>query len=93
MDDRSQQSEGGAKLRFVQLDRTARELNAFLLVLAIGFVALDATFFVAFKVRDALPSPPRIEMSPSVAGKPAATPGPSLAALSPTNPGAAVNGR
>ena len=39
-----------------RLDRAAGDLNAFLLVLAIGLATLDLTCFWAFKMRDALPS-------------------------------------
>lgn len=89
MEDRSQRGEGDAKRLFVRLDRTAGELNAFLLVLAIGLAVLDATYFFAFKAVDALPSVSRIGMDPSVA---VANPNPPLAALSPTKPGAAATG-
>jgi hypothetical protein len=38
-----------------RLDRAARDMNAFLLVLAIGLATLDLTCLWAFKMRDALP--------------------------------------
>ena len=92
MEDRSQRGEGGAKRWFLRLDRTAGEMNAFLLVLAIGLAVLDATYFFTFKALDALPSVNRIEMDRSIAAKPAVSPNPSLAALTPTKPGAATTG-
>ena len=39
-----------------RLDRAARDMNAFLLVLAIGLATLDLTCLWAFKLRDALPA-------------------------------------
>jgi len=39
-----------------RLDRAARDMNAFLLVLAIGLATLDLTCLWAFKMRDALPA-------------------------------------
>ena len=39
-----------------RLEHTARDMNAFLLVLAIGLAALDLTCLWAFKLRDALPA-------------------------------------
>lgn len=39
-----------------RLDHAASNMNAFLLVLAIGLATLDLTCFWAFKMRDALPS-------------------------------------
>jgi hypothetical protein len=39
-----------------RLDRAARDMNAFLLVLAIGLATPDLTCFWAFKMRDALPT-------------------------------------
>jgi hypothetical protein len=42
-----------------RLDRAARDMNAFLLVLAIGLATLDLTCLWAFKMRDALPTAAR----------------------------------
>ncbi len=39
-----------------RIDRAAKELNAFLLVLAIGLAVLDFTCFFAFKISAALPA-------------------------------------
>jgi hypothetical protein len=39
-----------------RLDRAARDMNAFLLVVAIGLATLDLTCLWAFKLRDALPA-------------------------------------
>ncbi len=39
-----------------RLDRAAGDMNAFLLVLAIGLATLDLTCLWAFKMRDALPA-------------------------------------
>ena len=38
-----------------RLDRAARDMNAFLFVLAVGLAALDLSFYWAIKLRDALP--------------------------------------
>lgn len=40
-----------------RMDRAAADVNAVLLVLAIGLAALDFSCFFAFKLRDALPPP------------------------------------
>lgn len=50
-----------------RLDRAARDMNAFLLVLAIGLATLDLTCLWAFKMRDALPGMTRNSAS-SAAG-------------------------
>src|SRR5262245_51414467 len=39
-----------------RLDRAARDMHAFLLVLAIGLATLDLTCLCAFKLRDSLPT-------------------------------------
>lgn len=73
-----------AKRRIHGFDRAIAELNAILLVLAIGLGALDATCFVAFKVRDALPSTGLIATAgPNSA---AAVKGQPLALLMPSRP-------
>jgi hypothetical protein len=51
-----------------RLDRAAGNMNAFLLVLAIGLATLDLTCFWAFKMRNALPA---MTTSSPVANKPA----------------------
>jgi hypothetical protein len=44
-----------AKRRTLGFDRAINELNAVLMVLAIGLGVLDATCFIGLKVRDSLP--------------------------------------
>lgn len=70
-----------------RLDRAARDMNAFLLVLAIGLATLDLTCLWAFKMRDALPGMTRSSASaaagiskpahvkPTPSGNPAAAAG------------------
>jgi hypothetical protein len=74
-----------------RLDRIVREMNAFLLVVAIGLAALDFTGFVAVAVRDA--APPVTRVDPSDAARRAGALGPSVAVLAPTKPGAQITGR
>lgn len=90
---RSQREDAGPKRLIDRLEHVASELNAFLLVLAIGLAALNLTCFFAFKVRDALPSVVRVEADPLLVSKPAMPVGSSSAILAPTKPGAAVTGR
>ena len=92
MDNRPQQKNRGANQWAARLDRTAGELNVVLLVLAIGLGILDVTCFLAFKARDALPSPARIEVDAAVASKPIATLGQTLTAVAPTKPAAPMTG-
>ena len=93
MENRSQRSPGRTERLTGRLDRAARELNAFLLVLAIGLAVLDFTCFFAFKVRDALPPTARVEAEPSLMSKPAVAAGRSAAAaMTPTKPAAAATG-
>ena len=49
------QNGGPAKGFVARLDRATRDLNVFLLVLAIGLAVLDLTCFWAMKLRDVLP--------------------------------------
>jgi hypothetical protein len=93
MENRSPQHDASAKQLINRLDRVAREMNAMLLVLALGLAALDVTGFVAVAIRDAAPSLARGNLDPSDAAKPAASLGPSLAVLAPTKPGAAIASR
>jgi hypothetical protein len=74
-----------------RLDRIVREMNAFLLVLAIGLAALDFTGFVVAAVRDV--APPVARVDPSDAARRAGALGPSVAVLAPTKPGAQITGR
>jgi hypothetical protein len=91
-----------------RLDRTAADLNIVLLVVAIGLAMLDLTCFLAFRMREALPSPARVESIAPVAARPVVAQGPmpaatqaqpvtalpsqSVAVLAPTKPSAAVTG-
>jgi hypothetical protein len=71
--------------RMQRFDRAVRELNAFLLVLAIGLAALDATCFIAFEMRHSLPSAGLSHADPSTA---MAAHVQSLVALTPSKPAA-----
>ena len=93
MEHRSPQDNASAKQLINRLDRLAREMNAMLLVLAIGLAALDITGFVAAAVRDAAPSVARFSVDPSDAAKRATSLGPSVAVPAPTKPHAAIAGR
>ena len=93
MENRSPQNRPKATRLIDRLDRLAREMNAFLLVLAIGLAVLDMTGFVAFTIRDAAPSLARGSVDPSDAARRAASQGPSVAVLVPTKPDAHVTGR
>jgi hypothetical protein len=93
MENRSQQHDVKRTRLTDGLDRVAREINAVLLVLAIGLAALDVTGFVAVTVRDAAPSLARGSVDPSDAARRAGALGPSVAVLVPTKPGAHITGR
>ncbi len=93
MENRSPQDKVRRNRLIDQLDRGAREMNAFLLVLAIGLAFLDVTSFVAFTIRDAAPSVARSSVDPSDAARRAASLGPSVTVLAPTKPEAQVTGR
>jgi hypothetical protein len=59
-----------------RLDRAAGDMNAFLLVLAIGLAMLDVTCLWAFRMRDALPAMARVSATSAVvADKPASATG------------------
>ena len=78
-----------------RLDKAAQGLNALLLVLAIGLAVLDATFFCAFEVRDALPSIARANAGPpavSQVAKPPKSGEPANASLTSTSASAAARG-
>jgi hypothetical protein len=65
-----------ARALAARLDRAARDVNAFLLVLAIGLAMLDVTYLWAFKMRDALPAMARASaISAAVATKPVSATG------------------
>ena len=76
-----------------RLDRLAREMNAVLLVLAMGLAALDLTGFAAVIIRHAAPSVAGFSLAPSEAVMRAASLGPSVGVPVPTKPGAATAGR
>jgi len=78
------------KRRTAGFDRAVRELNAFLLVLAIGLAVLDATCFIAFEVRDSLPSATLANAGPAAAMPLGGAQ--SLTALSPSKPSASAGG-
>ena len=61
--------DGTAKGMVARLDRAAEQMNAFLLVLAIGLAVLDFTCFWIIKVRDAGPTVTRIAPSPAAAAQ------------------------
>ena len=70
MDNRPQHKNRANSGLVARLNRTAGDVNVVLLVVAIGLAMLDLTCFLAFKTREALPSPARIESNASVASKP-----------------------
>ena len=76
-----------------RLDRAAGDMNAFLLVLAIGLATLDLTCLWAFRMADALPATARSNATGAVMpNKPAVPAGRTMAALAPSNPSASING-
>ena len=93
MENRSPQHDASAKQLINRLDRVAREMNAVLLVLAIGLAALDVTGWVAVAIRDAATSGARGSVDPSDAAQRAEPLGPSVAGAVPTKPDAAITGR
>jgi len=56
MQNRSPKKHSPPQSLAARLDRAAGDVNAFLLVLAIGLATLDLTCLWAFKMRDALPA-------------------------------------
>src|SRR6266542_6921331 len=54
--DPSPQNDDSPKRLLVRLDRVAREMNVFLLVLALGLAVLDLTCLWAVRMADALPA-------------------------------------
>jgi hypothetical protein len=83
--------QGTRKSGTAGFDRAVRELNAFLLVLAIGLAVLDTTCFVAFKVRDSLPSAALVNAGGGTAMSSARN-NQSPATLTPSRHGAAAAG-
>jgi hypothetical protein len=83
----------GRKRRLVnRLEDAAKDLNAVLLVLAIGLAILDLTCFLAVQIRSAMP--PQAAAAPSLSQtKPGAAPGDKVTALAPPQPGAVTTGR
>jgi len=55
MEDRTRQSNHPKQRLVNRLDAATRDLNAVLLVLAIGLAVLDLTCFLAVEIRSALP--------------------------------------
>lgn len=64
MENPTQHRPGKKRPLIARLDAAAQDLNAVLLVLAIGLAVLDFTCFFAFEVRNAMP--PRIPPATSV---------------------------
>ena len=90
---RSPQEDNSPKRLLARLDRVAREMNAFLLVLALGLAALDLTCLWAFRIADALPAiAPSNATGAVMPNKPAVPPGRTMAAVAPSNPSASING-
>ena len=94
MSNRSPRDDDSAKRLLARLDRVAREMNVFLLVLALGLAALDLTCLWALRMADALPAMARGHATGAVTpNKPAVPAGRSMAALTPSNPGASISDR
>ena len=93
MENQPSRHDASARRLIDRLDRIAREINAVLLVLAIGLAALDITGFVVVTLRDAAPAVARASVDPSAAARRAVALGPSVAVLVPTKPGAQITGR
>lgn len=55
MQDPSSHNDGQRAGLVARIDQAARDINAFLLVFAIGLATLDFSCYFAFKLRDALP--------------------------------------
>ncbi|HKS88043.1 MAG TPA: hypothetical protein VJR70_01260 [Stellaceae bacterium] len=77
-----------------RFNTATRDLNAVLVVVAIGLAVLDFTFFIALTARDAMPSAPPARPVAAVA---ATTTAPtathmSVAAMLPARPSAAATG-
>ena len=88
MQNQSPRNQGRAERLTARIDRATSDVNAFLLVLAVGLAVLDFTCFFAFKLENALPSPARVETNHSLLAKPAAAAGQQpMAAIAPTQPG------
>lgn len=70
-----------------------RDLNAILVVVAIGLAVLDFTCFIALTARNAIPSATPARPVPAAVAAATTTPKQmSMAAMSPTKPSAAVTG-
>ncbi len=90
---RSPQEDTSRKFLLVRLDRLAREMNAFLFVLALGLAALDLTCLWVFRMADALPAMARSNATGAVMpNKPTVPAGRTMAALAPSNRSASING-
>jgi hypothetical protein len=90
MDNGPRRDDKRARALSTRIDRAARDVNVFLLVLAVGLATLDLTCFCAFKMRDALPSAARASANPTLITQRArgSRPYGSLAAAAPTAPSA-----
>jgi hypothetical protein len=81
MDNRTERSPDRKQPLINRLDAAAQDLNAILLVLAIGLAVLDFTCFFAFEVRNAIP--PRIAADASLIATPATAAIPPAQAMAP----------
>jgi hypothetical protein len=90
---RSPQEDDSPRPLLARIDRVAREINAFLFVLALGLAALDLTSLWAFGMADALPTMAQSNATGAVMpNKPVVPAGRTMAALAPSNPNASING-
>jgi hypothetical protein len=71
MRNRWQSKETNKKGLAARLDRATRDVNAFLLAMAIGLAALDFTCYFAFKVSEAMPADGFPAAEASIAAAPA----------------------
>ena len=81
MDNETQPTPNRKRQLLDRLDAAAQDLNAILLVLAIGLAVLDFTCFFAFEVRNAIP--------PRLPAEAAVTAAPATAAIPPAGPAGA----
>ena len=86
MQNRSPKKHPSPRSLAARLDRAAGDMNAFLLVLAIGLATLDLTCLWAFKMKEALPTMARATATSSSAVNKPAHQKPSQT-LSPSAPG------
>ena len=73
MDNRLRRRDNNRKGLVDRLDRATRDVNMFLLVLAIGLATLDFTVFCAVKVTTAMPPPHTVAAQAAIPARPAAS--------------------